>query len=82
MRHRMQKTVYHTGDARLSLLDIRCRTLLLTADARVFLPDSDCMRHSIRQQMQYSLYKTAEASLPLAESGCKSLCLYIRQQVQ
>ena len=67
VRQRMKESLYQTADAgRISsescvgvpLLDIRCRTLSLlkTVDAGVILPDSDCMRHSIRQQVQRTLY--------------------------
>ena len=66
IRQRIQETLYQTAVQ---------ETLYQTTVAGVFLSDSGCRRHSIRQWMQASLHQTADAGDSLSDSGCRRLSI-------
>ena len=72
MRQWMQKFIYQTADAGLSLSDSGCRTL--SNSQRVL------ERLSMRQWMQKSFYQRADAGLSLTVSRCSRLSM--RQWMQ
>ena len=75
----MQKYLYQTAEAGVSLSDSGCRSLSIrqrmqeslyqTADAGDTLSDSGCRSLSIKQRMQKSLYQTADAEDTLSDSS-------------
>ena len=77
----MQRSLYQTADAGVSLSDQRMQeTLYQPADAGVSLSDSGCRRHSIRQQSRKLSIRQRMQEILLSHSGCRRHS--IRQRMQ